>query len=77
MSENKKRITDSKISCENALRKNKITFAEYNAIIDILFELWKDTSSKCETIMSGVSEFFKNEDFNVKEKGVGWVISFM
>ena len=73
----KKKISDSSISCEAELKNKKITLAEYNAIIDILAELWHDENSKVETIMSAVSDFFKREEYVVKEKSVGWVISVM
>lgn len=58
----------------NDLKKNKLTLADYNAVYDILVSM-SDCKTDGETIMTGVAEWFKRNDFVVTNKGIGWKIS--
>lgn len=63
---------------EKDLKRNRLTFAEYTEVKHILMKLSKIVDKKkTETIMSGVSEWFKRRNFNVQEKGIGWVITII
>ena len=65
------------IESVNDLKKIGLTITEYYHAIDILKELSGIKGNlAAETIMEKVANLFRKHGFTVKEKGIGWSISF-
>ena len=56
------------------LNKNCLTLSDYQSVYNILVEM-SDCRTTSETICKTVTEWFKRNNFNVTEKGIGWKIS--
>lgn len=59
------------------IKRFGLTLVEYNESIDILKALSGIKGNQAsETIMQNVADLFRKYGFMVKEKGIGWIISF-
>lgn len=55
------------------LKKAHLTLAEYEAVREVLSELYDN--GKSDTFMSGVAEFFRKNGAKVTEKTIDYVIT--
>lgn len=52
------------------------TLAEFNDVWESMKNMGKIKNAESETIMKSTADFFKNHGFAVREKGIGYCISF-
>jgi hypothetical protein len=64
------------ITDRETLRRSGLTLAELREAQDITRELITGETTASETISEAVSDLFRKFGFMVKEKGIGWRISF-
>lgn len=58
------------------IKRLGLTMADYNISLDVLRDLSGIKNAKSETISQNVADLFRRRGFMVKEKGIGWQISF-
>lgn len=65
------------IESDKDLKRYGLTLTEYNHALDIILEFSPIKGNlSAQTIMQNVANLFKKYGFTVKEKGIGWIISF-
>lgn len=63
------------IDDDKALKKAKLTLAEYDTVYCIMKELSRIDDKVTGTVSQAVADWFTKYGFTVKVKGIGWEVS--